>query len=500
MTGTVSGSMGGRPLVVVGDTLLDVDLEGSSDRLCPDAPVPVVDLRRRWLRPGGAGLTALLAARAGVPVVLVTGIAQDEDGDTLLRLLGAELEVLPQQMRGTTVVKTRVRTTTEPLLRLDTGNGVAGAAPLTSAAARAITRAGAILVSDYGRGMAGQSELRELLGPDRRHSPLIWDPHPRGARPVSGASLITPNESEADRVLAGAAVAAARLLPGPEDAAYLRGRTLCEHWDAAAVAVTVGERGALLTERHAEGTGSIAVPTVPPRADGAQRAVGAELLDTCGAGDRFAGAAADALRLGHSVRAAVECGVEEAARYVASGGAFAASVLAPQPAGPLDPRFQGAGGPESSDLATLIARTRRSGGRVVATGGCFDLLHRGHVNLLEQAARLGDLLVVCLNSDASVRRAKGPTRPVVGQQDRARVLSALGAVDAVVVFDEDTPAELLEQIRPDVWVKGSDYADQPMPEADVVTGHGGRVVLLPLLSGYSTTRMVDSAAITATAG
>jgi rfaE bifunctional protein nucleotidyltransferase chain/domain/rfaE bifunctional protein kinase chain/domain len=473
--------MGGGPLIVVGDTLLDVDLEGSSERLCPDAPVPVVDLRRRWLRPGGAGLTALLAARAGVPVVLVTGIARDEDGDTLLTLLGAELEVLPQQVRGTTVVKTRVRTTTEPLLRLDTGNGVAGAAPLTSAAARAITRAGAVLVSDYGRGMAGQPELRDLLRTGRRHVPLVWDPHPRGADPLPGANLITPNESEAERVIATGAAAATAPCGNAE---HVRGHRLCEHWDAAAVAVTVGERGALLTERHAGATVAVDVAEA--------RAGRAEALDTCGAGDRFAGAAAGALRLGHGVRAAVECGVEQAARYVAAGGASASSAL--------DGLLARTAHREPSDLATLIERTRRTGGRVVATGGCFDLLHRGHVNLLEQAARLGDLLVVCLNSDSSVRRAKGPSRPVVGQEDRSRVLAALNVVDAVAIFDEDTPSELLGRIRPDVWVKGSDYTDQPMPEAEVVRSHGGRVVLLPLLSGYSTTRMVDSAALTATAG
>ena len=485
MTASSSAPGGGGPLVVIGDTLLDVDLEGSSDRLCPDAPVPVVDLRRRWLRPGGAGLTALLAARAGVPVVLVTGIARDEDGDTLLRLLGAELEVLPQQVHGSTVVKTRVRTTMEPLLRLDTGNGVSGAAPLTSAAVRAITRAGAILVSDYGRGMAAQPELRDLLGPGGRRVPLVWDPHPRGADAVPGATVITPNEAEADRVDTVPVVA--RVLSRPGAAAHDRGRRLCERWDAAAVAVTVGERGVFLTERHADTTGSIAVPDLPVHPGRT------EPLDTCGAGDRFAGAVADALRLGHGVRPAVESGVQQAARYVVAGGASAASVLDGRVA---DSRVDF----ESSDLATSIERTRRAGGRVVATGGCFDLLHRGHVNLLEQAARLGDLLVVCLNSDASVRRAKGPTRPVVGQQDRARVLSALSVVDAVVIFDEDTPAELLGRIRPDIWVKGSDYVDQPMPEADVVTGHGGRVVLLPLLSGYSTSRMVHSAALTATAG
>jgi rfaE bifunctional protein nucleotidyltransferase chain/domain len=129
----------------------------------------------------------------------------------------------------------------------------------------------------------------------------------------------------------------------------------------------------------------------------------------------------------------------------------------------------------------------------VATGGCFDLLHAGHVDLLQRAKALGDLLVVCLNSDDSVRRAKGARRPVVGQEDRARVLTALSCVDAVAIFDEDTPAALLDRIRPDIWVNGCDYAGQPLPETEVVQRHGGRVVLLPMLTGYSTTRLVDAA-------
>ena len=129
---------------------------------------------------------------------------------------------------------------------------------------------------------------------------------------------------------------------------------------------------------------------------------------------------------------------------------------------------------------------------MVATGGCFDLLHRGHVSLLTAARSLGDALVVCLNSDASVRRTKGPDRPLVTAEDRARVLSALGCVDGVVVFDEATPAEVLARLRPDVWVKGSDYAGQDIPEARVVEEGGGRVVLLPVVDGYSTTRLVDA--------
>jgi rfaE bifunctional protein nucleotidyltransferase chain/domain len=145
----------------------------------------------------------------------------------------------------------------------------------------------------------------------------------------------------------------------------------------------------------------------------------------------------------------------------------------------------------------LADRIRRSGGRLVATGGCFDLLHRGHIELLSQARALGDALVVCLNSDDSVRRAKGPTRPLVAQDDRARVLEALGCVDGVQVFDEDTPAELLSRLRPDVWVKGADYADRPLPERDTVERFGGRVVLLPVVNGYSTTRLVSASRLAA---
>jgi len=183
----------------------------------------------------------------------------------------------------------------------------------------------------------------------------------------------------------------------------------------------------------------------------------------------------------------VALAVDQAASYVLAGGATTASMIRetgfPLPGAPAD----------HSDALALARRVRRSGGRLVATGGCFDLLHRGHVSLLGSARSLGDALVVCLNSDASVRRAKGPLRPVVSQDDRARVLAALSAVDAVAVFDEDTPRELLELLRPDVWVKGTDYADHPMPEAEVVTRHGGRVVLLPTVPGYSTSSLVRSA-------
>lgn len=453
---------GRGPLVVIGDSLLDVDLDGTSERSCPDAPAPVMDLQHRRTRPGGAGLAAVLASRSGVPVRLITGIGGDEAADQLLDLLDG-LDVLSQPLHGSTVIKTRIRLGSTTLVRVDCGTGKAGGGPLTNGAAVAVREAGAVLVCDYGRGLAWQPELRELLTARATEVPVIWDPHPRGARPVRGVALATPNCAEADRLTPG--------VPGD----HARGMELCRQWSATSVAVTVGEQGAVLTSEGS--TTPIGVPThlLPPRGS---------VPDTCGAGDRFAVAAADGLRRGCDVFGAVEQAVAAASSFVRDGAAGNESRLCSEH-GPITPISS-----PTDDVWTLIERTRRTGGRVVATGGCFDLLHRGHVTLLDRARELGDLLVVCLNSDASVRRSKGPGRPLVSERDRARVLASLASVDAVAIFAEDTPTGLLERIRPDVWVKGDDYAPDDLPESGVVQRHGGRVVLLPLVDGYSTSRLV----------
>jgi rfaE bifunctional protein nucleotidyltransferase chain/domain len=219
--------------------------------------------------------------------------------------------------------------------------------------------------------------------------------------------------------------------------------------------------------------------------------------DACGAGDRLATSAGALLAGGSSVLEALAVGVEHACAFVASGGVTALFAGAPRGAG--SPPADGSAPDPAPDPAldpakgafALAERIRASGGRLVATGGCFDLLHAGHIATLETARSLGDALVVCLNSDASVRRLKGPGRPLVGERDRARVLGALACVDAVVVFDEDTPAQVLERLRPAVFAKGGDYAGDTLPEAAVVEAHGGRVVLLPYLEGRSTTRLVE---------
>jgi D-beta-D-heptose 7-phosphate kinase/D-beta-D-heptose 1-phosphate adenosyltransferase len=245
-----------------------------------------------------------------------------------------------------------------------------------------------------------------------------------------------------------------------------RARALRERWRAVTVCVTLGGGGALLV--GADGP-ALAVPA--PRV---------AVADPCGAGDCFAATAAGRLAAGGLPSDAVRAAVAAASDFVAAGGAsgWSAGDHAPRPRG---------------DAHDLAARVRAAGGTVVATGGCFDLLHAGHVGALQAARALGDCLIVCLNSDASVRRLKGPDRPLVGQDERAAVLAALGCVDAVAIFDEDDPRAILRELRPHVWAKGGDYAVADLPEAETLAEWGGRAVVVPYVAGRSTTRLIEVA-------
>jgi D-beta-D-heptose 7-phosphate kinase / D-beta-D-heptose 1-phosphate adenosyltransferase len=450
--------MTGARLVVIGDTLLDSDIDGDVHRLCPDAPVPVVDVTAQRWRPGGAGLAALLAARAGHHVVLVTALGIDPQARLLADLLADHVEVVRMPLRGATVCKTRIRMGGRSLLRIDAGDGRAAGAPAGCQLAAVLSAAEAVLVSDYGRGVTADPAVRDALLGVARQVPVVWDPHPRGAPPVPGCRLVTPNEAEAARSIP-------TLARGLAVATALRGSWRCD-----AVTITLGSRGAVVAT--ADGCTAVPVPTLDIAQD----------CDTCGAGDAFAAAVTGALLVERTISAAVSTAVGAASEFVAGGGAASITFLPP-------------GCPPSSPgtAVDVVARLRRRGGRLVATGGCFDLLHPGHLSLLTQARALGDALVVCVNSDESVRRRKGPSRPIVPAADRIALLEALEPVDAVIKFDEDTPAMLLETVRPDVWVKGGDYTIGDMPEAPVVHRYGGRVVIIPLLAGYSTSQLVTAA-------
>jgi rfaE bifunctional protein nucleotidyltransferase chain/domain/rfaE bifunctional protein kinase chain/domain len=441
-----------RRVVVVGDVLLDRDVVGRAERLCPDAPAPVVDVDTVSSGPGGAGLAAVICARHGARVTLVAPVAADAYGAELLELLAAEgVNVVALDHAGPTRCKTRVRAGDYSLARFDEGGPGTPGGQIPADALDLIATADAVLVSDYGAGTCEHPGLRAALGRRAREDRIVvWDPHPRGGPPVTGVTLVTPNLGEAR----GATAAHCSSWDGGELAAALH-----RQWEVSAVCVTAGAQGAWLATTSPE-------PYFAP----APSVTGG---DPCGAGDCLAATAAVALAAGATPPEAVSQAVQEASRWVDSGGTagFRTRTSPPRP-------------------HHRWAAHSRADGVVVATGGCFDVLHAGHVASLEAARRLGDSLVVLLNSDESVRRLKGPGRPVQPVEDRARLLRALSVVDDVVVFDEDDPREALRRVRPDIWAKGGDYDANSLPEAEVVRSWGGRVVLLPYLSGRSTTSLL----------
>ena len=465
-----------RRLVVIGDALLDRDIDGAVERLSPEAPVPVVDELVQRSRPGGAALAAVLGALDGHPITLVTALAADPPGRELARLLRqAGVDVLDVGLAGSTPEKVRVLAEGRLLLRLDRGGAASAAGALTGEARAALRDAAAVLVSDYGRGMAARADVRHEVAALAAAVPVIWDPHPAGPEPVPGAHLVTPNRAEADVFGGGGGGSVAA-------AAAERAELLRRRWRADAVVVTLGADGAVVAEAGREPT----LVSAPPTSGG----------DVCGAGDRFASAAAGLLAAGASVREAVDGAVRAATAFVAGGGAGA--VARPSRRGDDAPRVAGPEDAGVIDVGSVIARVRSAEGTVVATGGCFDLLHAGHVAMLEAARALGDCLIVCVNSDASVRRLKGPDRPLVPEEDRVAVLQALAAVDAVVVFDEDTPEAVLDRLRPDVFVKGGDYSVDELPEAPLLESWGGRAVIVPYVPGRSTTRLIEEAQVLGT--
>ncbi len=447
-------------LVVVGESCLDEDVEGYVRRIAPDAPVLVVEEARTLVRPGAAAHTAVWAARdAGRrhSAILLSALADDAGGDRIREAMAAEgVEVVDLGWSGPTTRKTRIRGNGQPLLRVDRGAS-SGAVLQPRLACPALERADAVLVSDYGRGLTREPTIRTALGAAARRCPVVWDPHIRGGDPVAGVTVLTPNLTELQYLVD---------MDLEPDISSIReaARQLLDSGGAAAVAVTMSERGVLLVTAGA----AQLVPSPPVR-----------VVDPCGAGDRFAAALTVGLRDGRRLDEAVEAAVAASADYVAADPAV-------RGAAPVGADF----GDETAATAVVRAAHER-GLRIVATSGCFDLIHPGHTRFLEEARGRGDMLVVLLNSDESVRRIKGPGRPITVARDRAAVLRSLASVDIVIPFDEDTPAEILRRIRPTIFVKGGDYVAMQLPEYAVLKEIGAEVEVLRYWPGYSTTGLIS---------
>jgi D-beta-D-heptose 7-phosphate kinase/D-beta-D-heptose 1-phosphate adenosyltransferase len=465
----------GREVWVFGDLMLDEYVHGPVDRISPEAPVPVLRVAEVEQRMGGAANVAGQVAALGARAVLAGAVGDDQAGEQLRELghrAGIDTRcVVPVGGRHTTR-KLRVLGQGQQLIRLDWEETV----PLSEETLLGIVAQlaegrspDAIVVSDYAKGTITPAVVAKLAEVARRVGcPLLADPKRADLGTYRGVGVLTPN-------LAELALAAGRRVDADdlEDVARVAAG-LMESAGLPAMVVTLGERGALL----------LATGEEPQHIPAVRRAV----RDVTGAGDTMIAVLATTLAAGASLRQAAE--IANTAAGLAVGEVGAVAIVAAEIRRALGGRF---GGKilDRQSLAALADIWRTAGKRIVFANGCFDMLHAGHLSLLQQAAGLGDALVVAINSDASVRRLKGPDRPVTHEQDRARVVAGLECVDAVTVFEEDTPLETLAAVRPDVLVKGQDYTAREVVGRELVEAGGGRVVLLPLLPGRSSTSLVE---------
>ncbi len=467
-----------RPRVLVlGDALLDSWLSGPAYRLGRDAPVPVVELASTRHAPGGAANVAANLAALGADVELLAVLGDDQEAATLRLLLagyGVGTERCPADPGRPTPAKRRVSTAGQPLARFDVTPDrpplARSGAALVGALAELVGGVDAVVVADYGLGTL-DAGLRARLAQLRPRIPLlVVDAHALALWAAVGVDAVTPSAAEAAALLGVAVPARDRVGWGTA-----RHRELVAAAGGADVLLTLDVDGAV---------------RLPAAGDPVHRPAAAPAPEAhaCGAGDTFVAGYTAALAAGAAPTAALvlaQAGADAVVRHpgttVCSTGALTARLAAADRGRVLAHR----------DLLAVLGEHRGAGHRVVFTNGCFDVLHRGHVTYLRQARELGDVLVVALNSDDSVARLKGPARPVNPLVDRAGVVGALDAVDLVTAFDTDSPVELLELVRPDVYCKGGDYTPQMLPETPVVQRLGGEVRILDYLSDHSTSAIVS---------
>ncbi|MCB5945212.1 D-glycero-beta-D-manno-heptose-7-phosphate kinase [Acidocella sp. KAb 2-4] len=458
-------------VLVVGDAMLDRYVYGDVSRVSPEAPVPILTVTREVAMPGGAGnvvrnLVALDAAAAFVSVV-----GDDQAGSELTSLVGGQERVEPWllvQGGRTTTLKTRYIAQGQHLIRADREETVALPEKLAERLVRialdAMAATSVTVLSDYRKGVLTEAVVQQLIeGAKKLGRKVIVDPKGRDYTRYRGADIVTPNRKE---------LLEATGLPVETEAQIVQAaQSLLAQFGFGAVLVTRAEDGmSLITPdsvRHYPGEAK-------------------EVFDVSGAGDTVVATLATAI--------AAEVPLAEAARLANIAGGIVVGKVGTAVARPAD--LLAAIAPVTGALRKVVTaaaaaeaaeRWRLRGYKVGFTNGCFDLLHPGHVHLLEQCRAMCDRLIVGINSDASVQRLKGPTRPAQGEAARAAVLASLASVDLVCLFEEDTPIELIKQIKPDLLIKGADYTRETVVGADLVESWGGRVALAELLPGHSTT-------------
>jgi D-beta-D-heptose 7-phosphate kinase / D-beta-D-heptose 1-phosphate adenosyltransferase len=471
------GRLSSVQALVVGDLMLDEYLWGKTERISPEAPVQIVDVAREDLRLGGAGnvLNNLLGLGCRVHVASVLG--DDADGRMLLRILadkGMGTEGIFFAPGRTTSRKTRILASNQQMLRIDRESREPISCELERMLADYVRSVAEhfqiILVSDYLKGVLTDGLLKEIIAIGRETGiPVVIDPKGKDYGKYTGATLLTPNRLEAQT---------ASGIPIVDNESLLRaGRVLRESLQLDALVLTRSEEGMNL---FLAGGQEIHLPTEAR-----------EVYDVSGAGDTVLSVLGVGLAGGLSLEQAAQLSNMAAGIVVAKVGTSTVSpeeILEVAAHRHLDSELKIK---EREALRRIIEVKRGQGKRVAFTNGCFDLLHVGHVKYLQKARQLGDLLVLGLNSDASIRRLKGPKRPLIGQEERAHILSALDCIDYVVIFDEDTPLDLIRALQPDILVKGADYTPDGVVGKDLVESWGGRVELITFVDGKSTTNIIE---------
>ena len=462
----------GGSIMVVGDVMLDRFVDGTVSRLSPEAPVPILEKAMDSIMPGGAANVAINLARLGCDVRLLSVTGGDAAGLQLGHLLGSNLAIDFHQVVDNarpTTTKTRFRADKQQVLRVDeeitTPIDGSTATQLVSSFADSLPGVKLVVLSDYAKGAVPPDVITQIKTLTSKAAiPLVTDPKLADFSVYAGSDMLTPNLSE----LRMAATLAGDDL---EDIAAAASE-LAKSYELGSILVTLSARGMLLA--RADGTWD----HDPTRAR--------EVFDVSGAGDTVIAMIAAALASGVTQAEAVQLANIAAGVVVGKAGTATVSpgeIIAM--AGPATPDLDVTG------LAKTCEAWRAQGDRIGFANGCFDLLHPGHMHLLETAARSCDRLIVGLNSDASVKRLKGDSRPIQNARQRAAVMSSLPLVDGVAVFVEDTPLELITALQPDIIFKGGDYRPEDVVGGDIAAARGGEVIIIPTLGNHSSSSLIE---------
>jgi D-beta-D-heptose 7-phosphate kinase / D-beta-D-heptose 1-phosphate adenosyltransferase len=464
--------------LVVGDVMLDKYIWGDVERISPEAPVPVVLAGHRSEQPGGAANVAMNLAGLGAQVTVLGFVGGDSDQNALEHLLKAagiasRLTVVPG---APTTSKLRILGGNQQMLRLDTESHAprpqAAYDALLNEFDQALPSADVVILSDYAKGVLNDTTSQSLIQRARVAGiPVLVDPKSRSFERYHGATTICPNLNELSLAAGESSKDMERI--------FLAGQAMIAALDLKYLAVTLSEKG---------------IAILYPNRRALLPAVARNVYDVSGAGDTVIATLALSMARNLPVETAAQLANVAAGIVVSKIGTV--PIQRHELIGALSEEI-GLHAEEKvlslDQLKIRCASWRSSGKRIVFTNGCFDILHIGHIALLEQARRQGDKLIVAINSDASVQRLKGPSRPMVGERERAQMLAALTAVDSVVVFEEDTPLATIQTIRPDVLVKGGDYTETTIVGAAEVRTWGGSVKIIPTVEGFSTTKLIAKA-------